>query len=323
MLSATAAWSTLADPTQLLEPFDEAGVPLALYAYSPREAAYNAAHAEPPECCAESLGCSAERRYCACAEGVDCSARIALWPGAALPTDAGTVIGLYEKVKVGSGAWDFDVLGIGTATVATGDVVARRTTDAGGEPILLFDRGEPKFLHAMRVNDERGAWVYVFGETSGPSCSLDVFLARAPLAEMRERTAYRFWDGVGWSESLASARAVLNGVEGGLGSVAYNDYLGAYVSGTIGLCTDGAHFLMRSARRPEGPWSDPVAVDLATLGASGEAYAGLIHASLGTGRRVVISFYEPVVCDERAVGRVHLAQIELRRRRVGMRPRIR
>ncbi len=319
LLSATAAWSSAGEPTRLAEPFDAAGVPVSLYAYTPSETAFNQAHAELPVCCRDGRACPSDEPYCRCGPDSDCAARIALWPGSILPTDDGRLIGLYEKVKAGAAAWDFDVLGIGTFTLLPEDVTTRRTLDRSGEPILLFERGEPKFLHAVRVDDDDGTWAYVFGETAGgSSCSSDVYVGRAPLADMQERNAYRFWDGKGWAETLAEAAPVLDDVEGGLGSVAYNEYLGAYLSGTVGLCTEGAQFLMRSAPRPQGPWSAPIAVDLSTLGASSEAYAGLLHPALGVGRRIVISFYEPLFQDERVLGRVRLARLELKRRRVGI-----
>jgi hypothetical protein len=98
-------------------------------------------------------------------------------------------------------------------------------------------------------------------------------------------------------------------VEGGLGSVAWNEYLGTYISGNNDICTGGSRFLIRTAPRPEGPWSEPAVVDLAPLGAGPEAYAGRLHPVFGAGQRIVISFYEPRVENDEVVGRVHLARV--------------
>ena len=103
---------------------------------------------------------------------------------------------------------------------------------------------------------------------------------------MEDRAAWRFYDGSGWSSDLARARPILARVEGGLGSVAWNDHLGAYVSGINDICTGGSRFLMRTAPRPEGPWSEPAVVDLTPLGAGPEAYAGRLHPAFGSGRRM-------------------------------------
>jgi hypothetical protein len=314
MLSATAAWSDRDDPTSLWEPIDASGIPIELYAYSPREAAFNLAHAEPPVCCSQYETCPSGDPYCACAPGTDCSARIALWPGAVVARDARSLVGYYEKVRVGAGPWDFDVLGVGTATLDADSTRAARKLDADGEPMMVFERGEPKFLHALRVDQDAVNWVYVYGETEPKNCGVDVYVGRVRLENISDRTAYRFFDGRAWTDSIVSAGPIMTAVVGGLGSVSWNDYLGAYVSGTIGLCTDGAQFILRSARRPEGPWSRPVAVDLASVGADAQAYAGLMHASVAQGRRVVVSFYQPLVRDDRALGRVHLVELELHRR---------
>ena len=313
MLSATAAWSEANDPVKLLEPTDADGNPTALFDYSPSETAFNAAHAEPPSCCAEFAQCPPEQPTCRCDPGTDCSTRIALWPGSAVPVDAGSAIGFNESVEVGLAPWTFDVLGVGTATLMVGGVRARRSLDGSGEPRLVFTAGEPKFLHALRVDHGNTSWVYVFGETEPDACMVDVYVGRVQLSRIADRSGYRFWDGQDWVESIESAGPAVAGVVGGLGSVIWNEYLGVYLSGTIGLCTDGGRFLLRSARQPEGPWSEPLVIDLATVGADGEAYAGLLHESLSRGRRLVLSFYQPLVRDERAYGSVRLVEVELER----------
>ena len=315
MLSATAAWSAREDPTRLWEPTDASGIPVELYAYSPREAAYNAAHAEPPICCSQYATCPSGDPYCACAQGTDCGARIALWPGAVVVRDARSLVGYYEKVRVGAGPWDFDVLGVGTATLDADSTRAVRALGADGEPMMVFEHGEPKFLHALRVDQDAVSWVYVYGETEPSNCGVDVYVGRVALENISDRAAYRFFDGRAWTDSIVSAGPIMTAVVGGLGSVSWNDYLGAYVSGTLGPCTEGGQFLLRSARRPEGPWSKAVAVDLASIGADEQAYAGLMHSSLARGQRVVVSFYQPLVRDDRALGRVHLAEIEFHRHR--------
>jgi hypothetical protein len=50
---------------------------------------------------------------------------------------------------------------------------------------------------------------------------------------------------------------------------------------------------MRTAPRPEGPWSELVKVDLEPFAATRDSYAGMFHPELGNGRRLVVSFYVP------------------------------
>lgn len=321
MLSATAAYSTRDQPTHLCEPTDDQRVPSSLYRYTPEEQRYNTAHSDPPACCKQYADCPPAEPYCKCAPDTDCGARIALWPGAQIPDGNGGVVGFYEKVLVDTAPWTFDVLGVGTARIAAGETTAQRTLDHRGEAELVFGRGEPKFLHAFHADHRAGDWVYVYGETEPKNCGVDVFVGRVPRVRLEDRSAYSFWNGKEWIAELRAASPVLSNVQAGLGSVAWNDHLDAYVGATIGLCTDGAAMLLRSARRPQGPWSDPVVVDLSAAGADGEAYAGLIHPALGRGRRIVVSFYQPLVRDERAFGEVRLVELELSGR--GGRPRAR
>jgi len=321
LVCATAAWSDPDSPTELREPFDEARVPEQFYRFSPAELAFNAAHAEPPACCSEWRDCPDENLYCRCPAETDCSSRIALWPGDIIRTGPTTAINYYEKVQVGMAAFEFVHLGTGIARIEAGQTVARRRLDGSGEARTVFGPDEPNFLRALRVEEYDGPTIYVYAVTNRRGCYVDILVGRVPLAEAGTRSAYRFWDGVGWSRQLADAAPVLDGVVGGLGSVGWNEYLGAYVSGFTDMCTDGVGFRMRTAPRPEGPWSKPRVVDLSDVGASGEAYAGQLHTALDDGRHVVLSFYEPEVVGDDVIGRVHLVRASMVRSRLASRMR--
>jgi hypothetical protein len=240
-----------------------------------------------------------------------------LWPGDAIARSDGTAVNYYEWVLAGVAPYDLLRVGTGIAVLEPGSTVARRLLDAGGDPLLLFDYHEPNFLHAVagrRNGDERSAgerMVYVYASTDRRECTVDVVVGRAPLSRAADREAYRFWNGAEWVTDLQDARPVLDDVAGGLGSVAWNDYLGAYLAGFNDICTGGSRLLLRTSPRPQGPWSDAVVVDLAPLGAGPDAYAGRLHPALGTGRHVVIGFYQPEVRGGEVVGRVHLARLEL------------
>ncbi|TFH24241.1 MAG: DUF4185 domain-containing protein [Myxococcales bacterium] len=309
LICATAAWSDSATPTNLHEDVDASGRPYQLYPFSADEVAFNLVHADPPACCRLYASCPQTDVYCRCAPGVDCASRIALWPGDVAIRRDGRAFGLYERVLAGVAPYDFTHLGAGLAVIPERGTVARRFADADGVPRMLFGRDEPNFLNAVVAPVDGVPHVYAYARRLRRSCLVDVLAARAPLGSMEHRESWRFFDGNGWSRDVDAAGPILSRVVGGLGSVAWNEYLDAYISGNNDICTGGSRFFIRTAPRPEGPWSEPAVVDLAPLGAGPEAYAGRLHPVFGDGRRIVISFYEPRVANDEVVGRVHLARV--------------
>ena len=306
--SATAAWSTVEEPTRLYEPVDTWFGSMQFYPYSAAEAAYNESR-DPPACCKLYAQCAHGDPYCRCPAETDCTTRIALWPGDLLNIDDEQAVHLYEKVQIGSAPYDFHHLGTGLATVGHGETTAVRPTDAAGEPILLFAPDEPNFLRATLVEEGVQRRAYLYAVTNRHGCKVDILLTRVDFADVFDRDAYRFWTGEDWSPSLADAAPVLQQIDGGIGSVTWNDHLQAYLSAFNDICTGGDTLVLRTAPRPEGPWSDAIAVDLTPLGATKDAYAGQIHASLGSGSELIFSFYQP---DKREIGHVRLGRLRLR-----------
>jgi hypothetical protein len=302
---ATAAWSPVDNPTALHERFDEWFAPLQFYEYSIDEEAFNVAHEQVPTCCSEREQCPTDATYCHCPTGTDCWSRIAIWPGDTV--NINDVIGLnyYEKVQVGTAPLDYRHLGTGIAIVRRGSTRALRPS-RDSEPLLIFSADEPNFLRATAAHHDGRSYIYLFASTNRVGCNVDVLVARVRINRALRREAYRFWDGENWVPDLSAARPVLAGIGGGLGSVAWNEYLGSYLSAVNDICVGGNTLLMRMAPRPEGPWSDATAVDLSHLGARPDAYAGQLHPSLGNGREMVISYYQPLRDIE---GSVHLARI--------------
>jgi len=302
---ATAGWSSTSEPARLLEGLDEWFAPLQFYEYSIEEEAFNVAHEAVPACCSEREACPAGETYCHCPMGTECWTRIAIWPGDTI--NINDVIGLnyYEKVLVGTAPLDYRHLGTGIAIVRRGSTEALRPS-SDEEPLLIFSPDEPNFLRATTGHDGGRTYIYLFANTNRKGCDVDVLVARVRIDRAMRRDSYRFWDGSGWARDLSAARPVLTGIGGGLGSVAWNDYLHSYVSAGNDICAGGDKLLMRIAPRPEGPWSDPSVVDLSHLGARPDAYAAQLHPSLGTGREMVISYYQPLRDIE---GSVHLARI--------------
>ena len=92
-------------------------------------------------------------------------------------------------------------------------------------------------------------WIYEFGTPSGRNGPAR--LARFKPEQIREQLAYEYWNGTDWTAGLAGATAAAPVIDQPVSelSVAWNDYLGAYIA----LYTD-AHRLDRHAhgRRNRG-----------------------------------------------------------------------
>ncbi|WP_422336104.1 DUF4185 domain-containing protein [Rhodococcus sp. (in: high G+C Gram-positive bacteria)] len=102
---------------------------------------------------------------------------------------------------------------------------------------------------------KQDGFVYAYGTPSGRSG--DARLSRVPEAEIRNLTAYEYWDGKGWVKATAAAATpVIPGPVSEL-SVQYNEHLGQFVA----MYTDvGNSVVMRRSDRLESGWSAPEVV---------------------------------------------------------------
>lgn len=100
-------------------------------------------------------------------------------------------------------------------------------------------------------------------------------IARVPVGQATDGSAYRFWTGTTWSADSNAAVAVVPGSTSGM-SVAYSPKLKKYVS----LSTPGfsKEIQMSTASKPEGPWSKPTTVFTAET----TIYATRIHPNLSS-----------------------------------------
>ena len=307
MHCATAAISHVDTPNKLNEPVDTWFGSLPFYEYSLQEETYNR-NRDAPACCRENAGCPSDNPYCRCPDRAKCWTRIALWPGDLIAINDNVAFNLYEKVHVASAPYDFAHLGTGIAVVRRGQTKALRPIGTTNEPLLLFGPDDPNFLKAVLVEDASDVHIYLYASTNRRQCEVDILLARVPLAEALDRSAYRFWDGVDWSAELSAAAPILDSVHAGLGTVVWNDHLQSYLSSFSDICSGGTELVLRTAPQPQGPWSNPTLVDLKPFGATKDAYAGQIHASLSRGRELFFTFYQP---EELGIGRIRLGRIIL------------
>lgn len=308
LVTMTAGWSDGDDPLSLRDVVDGEGRPAPFLAFTSSEQLFNVLHAAPPECCFEQDGCPNDSPYCHCPARTVCTTRVALWPGDGTATGPNEATWYYDRQIVGAAPYDFTSAGVGVATIHAGASAATRALDRRGKARLVFTADEPSFTRGLRIDEEDGAYFYAYATVNRQGCAVDVLLARVPVAQMAERARFRFWDGSGWAATLADAEPVVHAIAGGLGTVVWNEHLGAYLSLWSDLCTGGNVLMLRVAPAPQGPWSDALEIDIASLGASPDAYYGMTHPEFGREREILVSYFQPLAA---VYGQMRLLRIEL------------
>jgi hypothetical protein len=217
-----------------------------------------------------------------------CGARYALWPEA-MVVDPGTGRGyvFYNKIYGEPGEWNFHTVGSSIA-VLDGPLETPVRPEVGvlpDDPTLLFGPDEPLMGPAALIFD---GYVYVYGCAGdfGDQCKV----GRVPVASIMSREAWRFYRSGEWQDSSTNASTVL--VSGSLMTVHWNEHIGAFLA-VYNVPLEN-NIALRTAPRPEGPWSDPLRVFEAIPGANGaNAYSALAHEELSRegGRVQFITYY--------------------------------
>lgn len=266
--SSTVAWTEDLEAGDglagLVDPLDAAGAPGEFLPFTADEAAFNATHFGPHV--------AAHERQ-----------RWALWPGpAVVDPETGQGLVFFALLACGSGAWDFRPVGHGLASWrGPGHAVERPA-------VLQFAIDDVVLGQGALQHD---GMVYAYGcRTVG--LSWPCIVARAPRATALDRAAWRFWNGRDWGADAATAVAVMDAAP--ILSVHWNAYLRAFLA--VYSVPLEQRLAVRTAPRPEGPWSERTVVHDG-LPAAGEAwnYAGLGHAELAAdgGRTEFLSYYRP------------------------------
>lgn len=130
--------------------------------------------------------------------------------------------------------------------------------------------GNQNFQQSAFVRPPAGSadadYVYMFGTPSGRGGT--VYLSRVKQAAVLDQTRYEYWDGANWvANKPSAAKPILPGTttrtwfstrttypSAGEMSVQYNTYLNKYV---MMYADSGNNVVMRTADRPQGPWSAP------------------------------------------------------------------
>lgn len=263
--AATADFAAAAEnKMNFTELADASGVPEEFLAFTPEEAAYNRRHFMPgvPE---------KERR------------RWALWPGAMVDNrDGSAAYVFYTLLACGpNGMWDFRSVGMSAALWRAGE---RRPTRDG----MLFPAGDIEMGNAA-VRD--GDMVYAYGCGAG-HLVWPMRVGRVPFDRLSDRSAWEFYAGDGrWTKQASDAVPVMDGSP--MLSVHWSAYLRCYVA--IYSIQVKNQLAMRTAPRPEGPWSNALILADCIPPASDKiwTYSGLGHPELAreNGRIEYVSYY--------------------------------
>lgn len=237
-----------------VEPHDDAGAPRYFIAPTAEERAFNLAHAGDP--CQEQ----------------PCGARWAVWPGAAVYDAArDRVLAFYGLVYAEPGDFNFHGVGQGVAVWSALDAAPERPELSPGSehPTLLFGENDPGFgVAALIAGDD----LYVYGNRLDVATHRLV-VARVALADLLDRSAWRFWDGSGWSAALSDAAYVMDAAP--IADIGWNDYLGQYQA--IYSRPFDRRVVMRTAPDPTGPWSQELLLFRADVPADASVYDAVAH----------------------------------------------
>ncbi len=190
VLSATAAWSTTADPL-VVDQAMTGDQPAQLVPYTPAEVAANT---------------------------TDALNGYALWPGTLLDIGETTGVIAFQQIKRMSGS-GFASIGVGTARIAVDAATATRT------PGLLFAPPEPLYVPHAVIGD----YAYAFACDKRGFLDFACRIARAPRASVEQRAAYEFYDGAAWTAEIARAAFVIDETSVAP-SISYNAHLGKFLA---------------------------------------------------------------------------------------------
>lgn len=209
------------------------------------------------------------------------------------------------------GMWDFRQVGGAVITVAdpSGEPSAWEAVQrvnplvgeapAHGEAAREVDNWGVAVV-AWPPGVERGAReIYVYGVRSSRPGDERLVVARCEEDELDSPGAWRFFDGEGWVEERADAKAVARGV---VSEFTVESLVLAGKDGEVGepvlvmIQSEpmlGRRVLARTARSPEGPWSEPRAlfeVERVGEGSTLMTYAAKGHAGLSREGDLLVSY---------------------------------
>ena len=182
----------------------------------------------------------------------------------------------YQLVYAVPGNFNFQGIGNSVAIWSSFQNQPQRPTFnppiVDGHPDLMFNQNQPSFGATALIAD---GTVYAYG------CGLHTFgldkgcrLGRVDPGKVQDIAAWTYYAGDGlWSSRMDDAISVFSGDD--ILSVAWNGYLKKYVA--IYSTPFSQDVMLRTALRPEGPWSDERKLFTAEQPASGNVYDAHAH----------------------------------------------
>lgn len=178
--------------------------------------------------------------------------RFRIWPlgGIGIGPNVYLYYSMIEKTA-GPGPWNFRGVGGGLA-VAEGPLQPFKRLRPGGN--WRFPVEPIQVLHEGRT-------LYLFEISSRPK---GLILARVAEEQVENPAAYEFLDGDQWTTNRAAAKVVLREAYGQV-SVVWSPALRCYLMATSSDFFHPLEIQLRTARRPEGPWSPPLRIAVPDL----------------------------------------------------------
>jgi len=207
------------------------------------------------------------------------SLRLAATEVTVIPT-AGISVGTTQYVNFMSvsqwgapGQWstNFSAVAVSTNNGETWTVPREsiRPSWFNSVPGVPFVWGDQNFQMGAFVRHH--GYVYNYGTTAGRGGT--PFLARVPENSVANKAAYEYYTPFGWLKNLPFLAIQVVWAPGSEMSVAWNDYLEKFIM----LYTDtGSNVVMRTADKPEGPWSRAATI-ATSIAFPGGIYAPYIH----------------------------------------------
>lgn len=244
---------------------------------------------------------------------------VAHWPMsvASIPRrDGEALVVTTARIRRGAGGLDFTYLGSSAHLFVV---------PGGGAPALQEslditpDRTDLQQVNWGSAMTSDGTWLYVYG-TRLPGATAfgrELYVARAPVDDPRDRSRWQFWDGTRWAADPQAAAAVLPARGGVSQTVSVSHVDGHYVlvskrDGDLGDTVYGW-----GAPTPVGPWTPRRGIRAEFRDAQGLLrYAPLAHPqiTLADGRLLISISRNTTdfrrLLEQPALGRPVFAEIE-------------
>jgi hypothetical protein len=207
------------------------GKPRQLIPHTPQEQAFDDAHNGSP-----------------CPAMQDCGARHTAWPAAWVvdPADGTALVFYTEEHTEPTGSYAFTETGASIARWSSVDqpTVRPSVQPTAPDPTVLFGPDEPSWgAAALLVDGDLYAYASVLG-----GC----FVARVPLHQALDRSAWRFFTGDAWSKDWHDVSVIFDCAP--QMTIHKSAWLDRYVA--FYMVPLGQQMALRVADRPEGPWSE-------------------------------------------------------------------